>query len=74
MGYFSRSVEQVAYAMERVNLQPTPSIRRPVNQHMQRQGYYSNPVCISMWLNSALIDNKGEILADFQVWIDMNGF
>uniref|UniRef100_A0A1I8EXZ5 C2H2-type domain-containing protein n=1 Tax=Wuchereria bancrofti TaxID=6293 RepID=A0A1I8EXZ5_WUCBA len=39
----NRSVEQVAYAMERVNLQPTPNIRRPVNQHIQRQGYYSNP-------------------------------
>ncbi|VBB29399.1 unnamed protein product [Acanthocheilonema viteae] len=39
----NRSVEQVAYAMERVNLQPTPNIRRPVNQHVQRQGYYSNP-------------------------------
>ncbi|EFO24796.2 zinc finger protein [Loa loa] len=39
----NRSVEQVAYAMERVNLQPTPNIRRPLNQHVQRQGYYSNP-------------------------------
>ncbi|VDO65713.1 unnamed protein product [Onchocerca flexuosa] len=39
----NRSVDQVAYAMERVNLQPTPNIRRPVNQHMLRQGYYSNP-------------------------------
>uniref|UniRef100_A0A915PKC8 C2H2-type domain-containing protein n=1 Tax=Setaria digitata TaxID=48799 RepID=A0A915PKC8_9BILA len=39
----NRSVEQVAYAMERVNLQPTPDIRRPINQHAQRQGYYSNP-------------------------------
>ncbi|CAG9532284.1 unnamed protein product [Cercopithifilaria johnstoni] len=39
----NRSVEQVAYAMERVNLQPTPNIRRPVNQQVQRQGYYSNP-------------------------------
>ncbi|KAM3722555.1 Sex-determining transformer protein [Dirofilaria immitis] len=39
----NRSVEQVAYAMERVNLQPTPNIRRSINQNMQRQGYYSNP-------------------------------